>query len=177
MRHDCHFIRLTATALCVAVAGTVFAGGDGVVDGAAGHAGVTRQKTSGKATSGVIVRQSVPEQIAIGETVVLRLHFSGVTAADGATVEIRDPSTRAALASVWLAQGERRTIDLPYVGRSDGMQFIDITTTQAGRNTVQSVPLRVGSGELVLKREGRKLQSTAGDNVISLPAVEPGATR
>jgi hypothetical protein len=131
------------------------------------------QQPHGKPDSGVVVQYGVPDTIAVGETVTLRLQFSGVTAADGATIEVRDPSTRDTLVSARLFQGEQRTIELPYTSRTDGMQFVDITTTQAGRSTVQSVPLRVGSGELRLKPAGKKITTTTGENVISLPAAEP----
>ena len=178
MHRQRHFVRLSAAALCIAGAGMVFASGEptAVIDSVK-IAAAARQQPRGKVSSGVVVRHSVPDKIAVGETVTLRLQFSGVTAVDGATVEVRDPSTRDMLVSLWLARGELRTIELPYISRTDGMQFIDITTAQAGRNSVQSLPLRVGSGELTLKPEGKRQTTTKGEDVISLPAIEPAVRR
>jgi hypothetical protein len=164
-------VQLAAAMLCIASAGIgcVSAAPAGV--GNPAKTAATAHQSSGKPTSGVIVQSSVPNKIAVGETVALRLHVSGVTAPDGATVEVRDPSSRDPLVSVRLAQGERRIIEIPYMSRTDGMQFIDITTIQDGRRSVQSVPLRVGSGEVSLKPAGTKRTTAGGEAVISLPAT------
>ena len=121
--------------------------------------------------SGVTVRYAVPDKAAVGETVTVRLAFSDVTAADGATVEVRDTASRALLLTLRLARGEERSVDLPFTGRGDGMQFVSITTTQGGRSTVQQVPVRVGSGELRTKPEGERRTTATGEAVISLPAA------
>ncbi|MCW5636015.1 MAG: hypothetical protein KIT17_21950 [Rubrivivax sp.] len=123
--------------------------------------------------SGVTLRYAVPDKLAVGETVAVRLQFGGVTAADGAAVEVIDAATRAPLLTLQLQSGEQRTAELSYTGRSDGMQFLTVTTTQAGRVTVQQVPLRVGSGELKLKAEGQRRSTAGGEAVISLPASAP----
>ena len=177
MRRQCRFTSLGALALCVAGGGSVFASGESGPANIAVKSAATAQHSRGKITSGVVVRHSVPDKIAVGETVTLRLRFSGVTAADGATVEVRDPTTHDTLVSMRLARGEQRTIELPYMSRTDGMQFIDVATSQAGRNSVQSVALRVGSGELRLKREGKRQTTTTSGDVISFPAVESGVGR
>ncbi len=136
------------------------------------------QSVSGKHTgSGVVLRYAVPEKMAVGEAITVRLQFSGVTAPDGATVEVRDRAARATLLALPLPAGEQRTIEVPYTGRADGIQFLDVTTTQAGRMTVVSVPLRVGTGELKLKPDGQRRTTAGGDAVISLPAASPGASR
>ncbi|MBL8287063.1 MAG: hypothetical protein JNL85_03685 [Rubrivivax sp.] len=132
-------------------------------------------KPHGKPGSGVSVTPVVPSRIGIGETVSVRLRLAGVSAADGATVEVRDPATKLTLLSTQLAQGEQRTIDLPYTGRSDGMQYLDVITTQGGRSSVLSVPLAVGSGQLRLKTEGERRTTADGEAVISLPATSPGS--
>ncbi len=136
------------------------------------------QTVSGKHMgSGVAVRYAVPAKIAVGETVTVQLQFLGISAPDGATVEVRDRATRATVLSLNLAAGEQRTVELPYSNRTDGMQFLDITTTQGGRMTVQSIPLRVGSGELKLKPQGQRNTTADGGAVISLPGATPGASR
>jgi hypothetical protein len=169
-----HSTRLGAAALCLLVAGSVLA--SGMSAAATPAEGKPAAMPQGKGnSSGVLMRQVVPEKIALGESVVLKLTFSGVTAADGAGVEVTDLATRTTLLSVRLAQGEQKTIELPYTGRTDGLQFIVVTTTQAGRSSVQSVPLRVGSGEARLKAEGQRRATPSGEAVISLPAASPPA--
>lgn len=171
-----------AAALCLAGLGHASASAsDRTAAGATPGAGKPTpawQSVSGKHTgSGVVLRYAVPDKMAVGEAVTVRLQFSGVTAPDGATVEVRDRAARAVLLTQPLAAGEERTVEIPYTGRTDGMQFIDVTTTQAGRVSVVSVPLRVGTGELKLKPEGQRRTTTGGEAVISLPAASPGASR
>ena len=166
MRRQNHLFQASIIALCLATAGTVFASGEPVVTQPALKAAAGVKHSRGKPTSGVIVEPSVPETIALGQTVTVRLEVSGITAHDGATVEVRDPSRRETLAAVWLMQGERRVIDLPYTGRIDGMQFVDIATTQDGGTSVVSVPLRVGSGELRLETVGKKVTTPTGEKII-----------
>ena len=135
------------------------------------------QAVRGKPQSGVSVTHSAPARIAVGETVVLRLRLAGVSSPEGATVEVRDPATQTTLFSAQLAQGEQRTVELAYTGRVDGTQFVNVTTTQAGRSTVHGVPLRVGTGELRLKPQGQRLTTASGEAVISLPAATPASGR
>jgi hypothetical protein len=136
---------------------------------------VAAKPAAGKPQSGVTVTPVLPARIAVGETVVLQLQIGGVSDEAGAGVEVRDAATRALLLSTRLAQGERRTLEVPYTGRADGMQFITVVTSQAGRATVLSLPLRVGSGELKLKPQGERRATASGDAVISLPAATPAS--
>ncbi|MFO1287587.1 MAG: hypothetical protein U1F25_13000 [Rubrivivax sp.] len=163
-----------ALAIAAAASGAAFAAASTPAAGGKAAAAASA-KPQGKPGSGVTVTHAAPAKIAIGETVTVRLRFAGVTAADGATVEVRDPATKVTLLSTQLAQGEQRTVDLPYTGRSDGMQYLDVTTTQGGRSTVVSVPLAVGSGQLRLKAEGERRTTADGEAVISLPATSPGS--
>jgi hypothetical protein len=124
--------------------------------------------------SGVVVRYSVPDKIAVGETVTVRLMIAGVSAAEGASVEVRDPATQAVLLSTRAERGEEKAAELRITARNDGTQYLDVQTTQAGRLTVQSIALRVGSGKTALKAEGQKQTTATGETVISMPATEPG---
>jgi hypothetical protein len=182
----CAAVPLLAS-LCLAHAGLVHADtqGPGAGKPTATGGAAAAQKTSpvwqtmsGKHMgSGVVMRYAVPAKIAVGETVTVQLQFLGISAADGATVEVRDRATRATVLTLNLSAGEQRTVELPYANRTDGMQFLDVTTTQGGRLTVQSIPLRVGSGELKLKPQGQRATTADGEAVISLPAASPGASR
>ncbi len=126
----------------------------------------------GKANgSGVVLSYAVPEKIALGETVTVRLSFAGVTAADGAAVEVREVATRRQLLTLRLQPGDPRTVEFSYTARADGLQYLDVTTQQAQAISVQSVPLRVGSGKLNLKEEGRRVLTPSGENLVSLPSA------
>ena len=177
MRPASRFAPSGAAALCITLATAAFASGPMAAAGNGGKAATAPVISHGKPNSGVVVAPTVPDKIAVGETITVRLQISGVSAADGAGIEVRDPATRTVLLTGRLAQGEQKTIELPYTGRADGMQYLDVTTTQAGRSTVQSVPLRVGTGELKLKPEGQRRTTASGEAVISLPAASPGASR
>lgn len=120
--------------------------------------------------SGVVLRYAVPQRIAVGETATVRLAFSGVSGADGATVEVTEAEGGRSLLATRLAQGERREVDLSVTGRSDGVQYLTVVTTQGDRSTVQQVPLAVGSGKRALKEHGTRQTTPAGEAVISLPA-------
>lgn len=122
--------------------------------------------------SGVVLRYGVPDKIAVGEVVTVRLHFAGVTATEGAAVEVREVGTRRQLLTLRLRPDDPGTVEFLYAARTDGLQYLDVTTQQAGRISVQSVPLRVGSGNLALKEEGRRLVTPSGESVISLPSVK-----
>jgi len=161
-----------ALALAMSTSACAGTAGDGA---AAGKAGTRAAQV--KPGSGVTLKATVPTKVALGETVTVRLQFSGVTASDGASVEVRDVATQATLLSTRLATGEARTIDLAYTGRSDGVQYLAVTTTQAGRSSVQAVAVPVGSGQLKLKPEGQRRTTAGGEAVISLPASSPGAGR
>lgn len=162
---------LGIAAAIAAASGAAFA--SAAAPAGSGKTAATTPAKHGKPGSGVIVTHVVPARIGVGETVSVRLRFSGVTAADGAAIEVRDPATKTTLLSMQLAQGERKTVDLPFTGRSDGMQYIDVTTTQGGRSSVQQVPLPVGSGQVRLKAEGERRTTADGEAVISLPAASP----
>jgi hypothetical protein len=128
---------------------------------------VAPSKASG---SGVTLGYVVPPKIAVGETIAVRLQFAGVTAIDGALVEVREVATRRQLLSMRLQQGEQRDVDFPFTARADGTQYLDVVTFQGGRRSVQSVPLRVGSGRVTLKGEGKLRTTPSGESVISMPA-------
>lgn len=158
-------------ALSLSISSAACAGGEAPASGKPGA------RTQAKPGSGVMVNATVPAKVGLGETVTVRLQISGVTAADGASVEVRDAATQATLLSTRLAAGEARTIDVPYTGRTDGMQYLAVTTTQAGRSSVQAVAVPVGSGQIKLKPEGQRRTTASGETVISLPASSPGSGR
>lgn len=126
--------------------------------------------------SGISLRYSVPDAVQPNQPIALQLQFGGV-GEDDARVELRAPAGTtitdaggAAVTGLTLPRGQTTTLSLTVTGTADGMQFIDVFTTQGGRSTAQSVPLKVGKGELSLKKTGTLRVEPNGERVISLPA-------
>jgi hypothetical protein len=126
--------------------------------------------------SGVNLRYSVAESLQPNQAGSLQLQFGGITD-DDARVELRAPTgvtltdaSGAALTSAALPRGQITTLSLNVNAAADGMQFIDVFTTQGGRSSAQSVPLKVGKGELALKKSGDLRIEPNGERVISMPA-------
>ena len=124
-----------------------------------------------KRSSGVSVQAEVPQKMQLGQTATIRLRISGITAADGASVEVRDTANGRTLLSVLLAKGEERTLELPYTATRDGMQFIDVYTRQGKLASVKSVGIAAGSGAVALKSTGKTIVTPHGEAVISMPAL------
>jgi hypothetical protein len=125
---------------------------------------------AGKPSSGVSVQASVPAKLRTGEAFTLKLRVGKVTAAEGASLEVREPASGKLVFSTRLNAGETRNLDVPYTATRDGMQYLDVITRQGQRSSVQSVALAVGSGAVELKSEGKPLTTPSGEKVISLPA-------
>ena len=120
--------------------------------------------------SGVVLQYLVPPAIRVGQSVTVTLYFSNVTADDGARVVVRTIDPGKQLAAFYVQKGEDRTLDLPMLLTTDGTQYLAVATTQAGRTSVQVVPLRVGSGKVTLRKEGTPRTTPAGEKLLSLPA-------
>lgn len=127
--------------------------------------------------SGIRLRYSVPAQLQPGQVARVQLQFSGVSA-DGASVDLRPPQgarlTRAdgsALGTLALTRDQATTLDVLLTPAGDGMQTLDVFTSQAGRRSAQSVPLKVGTGAAALKASGAVKSTPAGERVISLPST------
>ncbi|HEU4459464.1 MAG TPA: hypothetical protein VFR90_10110 [Methylibium sp.] len=173
--------RPLAFALAAALASTASAGSDGIrppnatapskpaaprwTDAAAKHGG-----------SGIRLRYEVPAALQAGVPAELQLQFSGIGAAD-ARVELRAPQGASltdtsgnAVGSVALPAGRTTTLRLRLTPALDGLQTLDVFTSQAQRLSAQSVPLKVGSGKPDLKTMGKPQTMPDGEKVISLPA-------
>ena len=121
--------------------------------------------------SGVVLRYLVPPAIRVGQSVTVTLYFSNVKADDGAHVVVRTIEPRNQLASFFVQKGEERILDLPMLMTTDGTQYLAVATTQAGRTSVQTVAIRVGSGKVKMKSQGTRRITPAGETVTSLPAT------
>ena len=133
---------------------------------------------AGKANgSGVRLSYLVPANLQPGQIARVELRFSGV-AVDDARVNWRAPAGSTvtsqqvgAATSMTLPVGEVTTITLDITPAADGMAYLDVFTAQGGRASAQSVPLKVGSGKVAMKREGTVQTAPSGERVISLPST------
>lgn len=120
--------------------------------------------------SGVALRYGTPTGLQPGAAGRVQVQLSNVTAVDGARVEVRSVATGATLLSTTLQRGETRLVDIDVPPQPDGMQYLSVVTTQAGRSSLQSIPLKVGSGRAAMKVEGQPQTTPTGEKVISLPS-------
>lgn len=137
---------------------------------AAACLGLALPAQASKPGSGVTVRAELPKTLKVGEQGTLKLRVSEVSAADGASVEVRDPATGETLFQAALARGEARSFDVPFTARRDGVQHLDIVTRQGTRASVKSLPVAVGHGAADLKTEGKPMLTPSGERIISLPS-------
>lgn len=127
--------------------------------------------------SGVVLKYSAPEAIKTGEVATVKLQFSNVVSATGARLEVRasDPAVKVVVEGGTLAgpltmvRGDFRELQVQVSSAVDGLYYLSVFTTQDGRFTATSIPLRVGSGESRQKAQGKVLTTPSGEKVVSLP--------
>lgn len=173
--------RLFALLGCAAMAASAQAGGDPAASHGAARAKHSSHWTKAAAAkhngSGIRLSYIVPAGMQPGQSARVQLQFSGVTA-DDASVEWRGPAGSnvssaqlGAASSMALPAGQVTAISLDITPAADGMAYLDVFTSQGGRGSAQSVPLKVGSGAVHLKREGTMQTAPSGEKVISLPST------
>jgi len=172
--------RLIALLGCAAMVASAHAGSDATATHPAAKARHSPHWThaAGKHNgSGIRLSYIVPAGMQPGQSARVQLQFSGVTG-DDARAEWRGPAGSSvssaqlgSAASMALPPGQVTTISLDVVPAADGMAYLDVFTTQGGRGSAQSLPLKVGSGKVALKREGTMETSPSGEKVISLPST------
>jgi hypothetical protein len=131
-------------------------------------------KTNG---SGVVLKYSAPEAIRPGELTTVKLQFSNVVSATGARLEVRasDPAVKVVVEGgtvagpVTMARGDFRELEVQVSAAVDGLYYLSVFTTQDGRFTATSIPLRVGNAESKQKVQGKVLTTPSGEKVVSLP--------
>jgi len=127
--------------------------------------------------SGVVLKYSAPEALKPGEVATVKLQFSNVQAATGARLELRasDPAVKMVVEGgtvtgpITMVRGDFRELEVQVSSAVDGLYYLSVFTTQDGRFTATSIPLRVGSGESKQKVQGKVLTTPSGEKVVSLP--------
>lgn len=101
----------------------------------------------------------------------ITVELSGVTAPEGASASF---SAEAPVwlhsAAVGLKPNQTNTATLELTAPSDGMYYVNVFTTQAGRSSVVQIPVKVGAGAARLEKQGTVQTTPGGERVISLPA-------
>jgi hypothetical protein len=129
-------------------------------------------------STGLVLRYAAPDTLKVGQATPLRIELSGATS-DGANVELRASSPdivvatqdgRAVQGPIALARGATRTIDLLVTAPADGAHHLTVVMSQGGRSSVSAVPLKVGTGAVSRKTEGKVETTPSGERVISMPA-------
>ena len=173
--------RLIALVGCAAMVVSAHAGGDAPAPHPVAKAKASSHWTRAAAGkhngSGIRVSYIVPAGMQPGQSARVQLQFSGVTA-DDAKVEWRGPAGSSissaqlgAATTMALPAGQVTTISLDVTAAADGMAYLDVFTSQGGRGSAQSLPLKVGSGKVALKREGTMQTAPSGEKVLSLPST------
>lgn len=127
--------------------------------------------------SGVALKYIAPEALELGEVGTVRLQFSNVVAATGARLELRasDPAVKVVVEGgtvagpITLARGDLRELEVQVSARVDGLYHLSVFTTQDGRFTASSIPLKIGTGESRQKAQGSVQATPSGETVVSLP--------
>ena len=151
-----------------------------------GRKSITTQKTAEapmtraptKANSnGLVLRYAVPAILKAGQATPVRIEVSGAMD-DRASVELRASQPdivvtqdgRTLQGQLALTRGVVRTLDLLVTAPVDGAHHLTVLMSQGGRIAVSAVPLRVGSGAVSRKTEGKVEVTPSGERVISMPA-------
>jgi hypothetical protein len=111
-----------------------------------------------------VARPNVPADITV--------ELSGVGTQEGATASFsaEEPARLSGPATLNLRPNQTNTASLQVTAPSDGMYFVNVTTTQAGRSSVVQIPVKVGAGTPKLEKHGTVQTAPDGERVISLPS-------
>lgn len=185
--------RLLLAAASAATGGAAFADGMPGAAPAAGKGSTTSRTVGGGASaspwvaavaskangSGIRLHYRVAPAMQPGQPGSVELRFSGISESD-ARAEWRAPAgsvmtdsrggPASASNSASLPAGQTTTVQLQVTPAADGRAWLDVFTSQGGRSSAQQIPLQVGSGTLLLKREGTVMTTPSGERIISLPS-------
>jgi hypothetical protein len=130
--------------------------------------------------SGVTLRYRDSGMVKSGQAATVNLVLAGITAAEGAQVEIKtsDPAMvvlrdgNPVNAPFNLSSSGEHRMDLTVANAPDGLHYVNIFMTQRGRTSVAGVPVKVGHGESRQKAEGRLETAPSGERIIVLPSAK-----
>lgn len=146
----------------------------------AGHEAKTKPKTTWVTAarkhngSGVTVSYNVPKVLSAGQTATVQIRLSNVTKND-ASVKVTPPASVTMTGDASVLTGKAlplgsTTLTLQVTPSADGLEYLNVFTTQGGRTTAQSIPLQVGSAKAEVKNKNKVETTPEGEKVISMPA-------
>jgi hypothetical protein len=138
---------------------------------------VAKQKHT---ASGVTLRYRESGTVKSGQTATVSLVLAGITAAEGAQIEIKtsDPAMvvlrdgNPVNAPIFLPAGGQHRMDLTVANAPEGLHYVNIFMTQRGRTSVAGVPVKVGDGQSRQKAEGQLETTPSGERIIVLPSAK-----
>lgn len=146
----------------------------------AGHEAKTKAKTAWVTAarkhngSGVTMSYSVPKVLNAGQMATVQIRLSNVKKND-ASVKVTPPASVTLTGNTSVVTGMAlplgsTTVTLQVTPSADGLEYLNVFTTQGGRTSVQAIPLQVGSAPPALKTQNKIETTPDGERVISLPA-------
>lgn len=128
--------------------------------------------------SGLLLRHLPVSPVKAGQRAQVALVLSGITAEDGAQVELRgsDPAMVLTLqgnpvtAPLQLSPGQMRRLDIEVLNAPEGLHYVNVFMTQRGRSNVVAIPVSVGHGRALQKPHGQVQTTPSGERIVVLPA-------
>ena len=122
--------------------------------------------------SGVTLQARLDAKPQVGRGTPVILQFDGVTAPEGATVELSaDPGlTISGSAALALPANKRTSVTVTVVSEREGLAYLNVFITQKGATSAISVPIQTGTAAPVLKSSGELKTTPEGENIIMMPA-------
>jgi hypothetical protein len=165
-------LAIVCLVLAAAVPAMVLASGGpsspkGGEQGAAVPPRTAGQKPGG---SGVVVQYQVGATPQPGQPTAVVLQFDGVTAPDGATVQLTPDSglSLQGSATLTLPQG-RSTATVRVASERQGLAYLNLFISQSGASSVVSIPIQTGGSAPALKSTGELKTTPDGERIITLP--------
>ena len=124
-----------------------------------------------KSGSGVRVAYRIDGEPQPGVPATMTVEFRGINAPAGAIASFgtEEPAVLTGPSTLKLKPGPPQSATVALTAAQDGIYFVNVTTTQAGRSSVVSIPVKVGAGGRRLERPGTVEITPSGERVISLP--------
>lgn len=102
----------------------------------------------------------------------ITVEFSGVGESGDALASFsaEEPAVLTSAPSLTISSNQTSVANVLVNAPADGVYFVNVTTRQAGRSSVVSIPVKVGAGTPRLERSGTVQTTPSGEHVISLPS-------
>lgn len=132
--------------------------------------------------SGIELRYKLGGLAKVGQPMTVQLDFFGVVT-DDAQVQLRlDPALRPLATdgfqksgngfSLFLNKSQANAQTITVTPNAEGMHFIQMQMTQAGRSSAASIAIQVGDGPVATPTLGEVQTTPSGEKIIVMPAAK-----